>query len=104
MEHFQVFRTRQSADELDAIRFHCLAAKCFQQTLAVTAATEARKLVEANYSAGVSDYLQILIANIQFQRAVLGHIDAQTQRLQDTVALYIALGGGWWQGPDRCVN
>ncbi len=26
-------------------------------------------------------------------------MQAEAQRLQDTVALYVALGGGWWNAP-----
>lgn len=60
------------------------------------AAREALKLVEVNYVAGVADYLQVLIADAQYRRAVIAHLRARAQRLQDTVALFVALGGGWW--------
>jgi outer membrane protein TolC len=45
------------------------------------------------------NYLQIIIANSQYQQAKLGYIQAQALRLQDTAALCVALGGGWWNGP-----
>jgi len=35
------------------------------------------------------------VANAQFEQATIGYIQAHTQRLQDTVALFLALGGGW---------
>jgi len=37
-----------------------------------------------------------LIADEQYHQATLAYVQAQAQRLQDTVALYVALGGGWW--------
>jgi hypothetical protein len=40
-------------------------------------------------------YLQILIADQQFHQARIAWLQGVAQRLQDTVALYVALGGGW---------
>ncbi len=66
------------------------------QSQALTASEEAFRLIQANYEAGTANYVQVLIANGQYQQARIGHIQAQAQRLQDTVALYVSLGGGWW--------
>jgi NodT family efflux transporter outer membrane factor (OMF) lipoprotein len=66
---------------------------------AVDAWAQARKLIEVNYAAGLTDYLQVLITEDSYLQAELGHIQARAQRLQDTVALFIALGGGWWADP-----
>jgi outer membrane protein TolC len=66
------------------------------QTDALNAATQALKLVKANHQAGMVNYLQILNADNQYQQAKLGYIQAQALRLQDTAALFVALGGGWW--------
>ena len=42
----------------------------------------------------------MLTADGQALQARIGRIEAQAQRLQDTVALFVALGGGWWNaGP-----
>ena len=60
------------------------------------AAAENLSMTQANYQAGLVDYLTVLSATAQFQNAQLGLISAQAQQLQDTVALYVALGGGWW--------
>ena len=51
--------------------------------------------VQANYQAGTAGYLQVLVANAQYQQAIIGYLQARTQRLQDTALLYLALGGGW---------
>jgi len=40
----------------------------------------------------------------QYQQAKLGYIQAQALRLQDTAALFVALGGGWWNGPATVVG
>jgi NodT family efflux transporter outer membrane factor (OMF) lipoprotein len=52
-------------------------------------------LVQANYKAGSVSYVQVILADIQYRQARIGYLQAQAQRLQDTTALYVALGGGW---------
>jgi outer membrane protein TolC len=69
------------------------------QTKAVDAAAKAMHLLEANYAAGIATYLQVLVADGQYLQAKIGYVQAVAQRLQDTVALYVALGGGWWNEP-----
>ena len=41
--------------------------------------------------------LAVILANEQYLQARLGYTQTIAQRLQDTVALYAALGGGWWR-------
>ena len=65
------------------------------QAEALKAAEEALRLIQANYQAGTVNYLQILIADGQYHQAQIGYLQALAQRLQDTVALFVALGGGW---------
>jgi len=69
------------------------------QTDAVTAAEKALNLLHANYQAGIATYLQVLVADDQYLQTRMGYTQAIAQRLQDTVALYVALGGGWWNSP-----
>lgn len=69
------------------------------QTLAVESAEKALRLLQADYQAGIATYLQLLVADTQYLQARTGWIEAVAQRLQDTVALYVALGGGWWNAP-----
>ena len=66
------------------------------QSKALGAAEEALRLIQANYQAGTVNYLQVLIADDLYYQAKVGYLQAQAQRLQDTVALFVALGGGWW--------
>jgi NodT family efflux transporter outer membrane factor (OMF) lipoprotein len=69
------------------------------QTEAVQTAARAMHLLQANYLAGIATYLQVLVADEQYLEARIGYVQAVAQRLQDTVALYVALGGGWWNAP-----
>ncbi|MFM0514084.1 efflux transporter outer membrane subunit [Paraburkholderia sp. RL17-373-BIF-A] len=83
----------QVADTLRALENDALALEA--QTRARDAAAEALRLIKADYSAGTVGYLQILIADSQFHQARIAWLQGVAQRLQDTVALYAALGGGW---------
>jgi len=59
------------------------------------AAQQAWKLTQVNHLAGLVNYLQVLTANTQSEQAEIAFIGSRAQRLQDTVALLVALGGGW---------
>ena len=60
---------------------------------ALTVAADSLELTRESYSAGNSGVLQVLDAQRQNQQARLGLVRAQSQRLQDTVQLLMALGG-----------
>ncbi|HUK57288.1 MAG TPA: efflux transporter outer membrane subunit [Nitrospiria bacterium] len=83
----------QVADTLRALEHDAEAVQA--QAQALDASEHALRLVQANYQAGVASYLQILVANDQYHQAKIGYLQAHAQRLQDTVALFVALGGGW---------
>lgn len=59
-------------------------------------AAQALALVQANYAAGLAGYVDVLVADTQYRQADIAYVQALAQRYQDTVALYVALGGGWW--------
>jgi NodT family efflux transporter outer membrane factor (OMF) lipoprotein len=84
----------QVADTLTALEHDAVALQA--QSEALAAARGSVALVQANYRAGLVSYLDVLAADAQLQRAQLDHIQAQALRLQDSAALYLALGGGWW--------
>jgi NodT family efflux transporter outer membrane factor (OMF) lipoprotein len=63
---------------------------------ALADADQALHLIQANYQAGLATYLEVLIADAQFHQARIADIQALAVRYQDTVALFAALGGGWW--------
>jgi NodT family efflux transporter outer membrane factor (OMF) lipoprotein len=45
---------------------------------------------------GYVDWLTLYGADVAYQQALLGLVQAQAARYGDTAALYQALGGGWW--------
>jgi len=65
------------------------------QAQAVQDARLAMDLLKANYQAGTANYLQVMITDIQYHQAKIGYLQARAQQLQDTTALFVALGGGW---------
>jgi len=52
-------------------------------------------LIQANYKAGMVNYLQVILADIQYRQARIGYLEARARQMQDTAAMYVALGGGW---------
>jgi NodT family efflux transporter outer membrane factor (OMF) lipoprotein len=62
-------------------------------------AGEALALLQANYRAGLVAYVDVLAADVQYHAATIAALQAAAQRQQDTVALFVALGGGWWNAP-----
>ncbi|WER50629.1 efflux transporter outer membrane subunit [Cupriavidus sp. WKF15] len=87
----------QVADALRALEHDALTVDA--QDRARQAALQLMSEVQANYRAGTTGYLQVLVANAQYQQASIGYIQARAQRLQDTVALFLALGGAWQDQP-----
>ncbi len=53
-------------------------------------------LTRKQYELGAISYLAELQAEQSYQLAVINLVQAQTNRFGDTVMLYQALGGGWW--------
>lgn len=92
----------QVADSLRALEHDAETVQAQSQSL--RAADEALKLVQANYAAGVASYLQVLVANGQYYQAKIGYLQGVAQRYQDTVALFVALGGGWWNAENNTVG
>jgi NodT family efflux transporter outer membrane factor (OMF) lipoprotein len=53
-------------------------------------------LTRRQLEAGYVNYLALLSAETAYQQALLTRVQAQATRFGDTVALFQALGGGWW--------
>jgi NodT family efflux transporter outer membrane factor (OMF) lipoprotein len=87
----------QVADSLNALQHDAEALQ--SQVEARQAASEALALLQANYRAGVAGWLEVLTADVQFHEATIGYLQVVGQRHQDTVGLFMALGGGWWNDP-----
>jgi NodT family efflux transporter outer membrane factor (OMF) lipoprotein len=87
----------QVADSLKALEHDSQALQA--QVDAQRAAEEALGLLQVSYRAGLVAYLNVWAADVQFHEATIGYLQAVAQRYQDTVALFAALGGGWWNAP-----
>jgi NodT family efflux transporter outer membrane factor (OMF) lipoprotein len=72
------------------------------QQHALDLASEAVRLQRVNYANGGIGILALLDAQRQYQQARLGYVRAEAQRYQDTIQLFVAMGGGWW-GADLTV-
>jgi NodT family efflux transporter outer membrane factor (OMF) lipoprotein len=53
-------------------------------------------LTQRQLQAGYVSYLTLLSAETAYDQALLTRVQAQATRFGDTVALFQALGGGWW--------
>jgi len=45
--------------------------------------------------------LFLLQAQLAYQQALINRIQAQSERFGDTAALFVALGGGWWNRSEQ---
>jgi len=82
------------ANTLKALEYDAEVAKA--QQIADDSAQEEVDLLRANYKAGLVAYVDMLNAEMQLEQADMAYVSATAQRYQDTVALFAALGGGWW--------
>jgi NodT family efflux transporter outer membrane factor (OMF) lipoprotein len=57
------------------------------------------ELIERQFKVGKVGYLPLLIAQRDYQEALISLIEARADRYSDTAALFQALGGGWWNRP-----
>jgi NodT family efflux transporter outer membrane factor (OMF) lipoprotein len=88
---------RNVADVLRALDNDALALQA--EAAADASAQRSLDLVKQQYRLGVATYLQLLIAQQQAQQTRIGLIAAQAQRLADTAALYVAMGGAGTSSP-----
>ena len=58
-------------------------------------------LTRRQMEVGYVNYLTLLSAEMAYQQALLLRVQAQAARYGDTVALFQALGGGWWNRAQR---
>ena len=57
-------------------------------------------IAQKQQQAGYVNNLALLNAEQTYQQALTNLVQAQASRFSDTVALFQALGGGWWNGQD----
>jgi NodT family efflux transporter outer membrane factor (OMF) lipoprotein len=78
-----------------------------QDSGALKAASEAERaarvtldLTKRQLQTGYANYLTLITAEAAYQQAMLNLVQAQANRYSDTAALFLALGGGWWNQPN----
>jgi outer membrane protein TolC len=79
------------------------AARVALRCRALAGAVEAENAAKVTYDltrrqmeAGYVSYLALLSAETAYNQALLTRVQAQATRYGDTIALFQALGGGWW--------
>lgn len=87
----------QVADTLRALENDAEVAKA--QEVALEDAEIQYRLVKTNYEAGLVAYNQLIMTDINRRQVKIALLQAKVQNLQNVTALYIALGGGWWDDP-----
>jgi NodT family efflux transporter outer membrane factor (OMF) lipoprotein len=86
------------ADVLEALQgdSRALAADLYAER----AAAHALDLAQMQYKLGGTSYITVLTAEVTYQTDVIALARAQAQRFADSAALFVALGGGWWNRAD----
>jgi len=72
------------------------AATLAAQTDAAGASRRSLTLAQAQYASGGISFLTLLSAEERDNQTQLALIQAQATRLADSAALFLAMGGGWW--------
>lgn len=67
------------------------------------AASEALLLAQKQYRLGGVSYITVLTTETAYQRTLITLIEARAARLSDSAALFVSLGGGWWNRQDNPV-
>jgi NodT family efflux transporter outer membrane factor (OMF) lipoprotein len=89
---------RDVADTLHALQSDAATLKA--AVAAETAAKGSLDIARRQLQLGQIDYLGQLEAERTYARARLDLVRAEANRLADTAALFVALGGGWWNRHD----
>jgi outer membrane protein TolC len=86
------------ADALQALQYDAEGLRVARDAADSAAASVA--LLRVQFQAGAVNYLSVLTAEQTEQTALVTLARAQAARYADTVALFAALGGGWWNRDD----
>jgi NodT family efflux transporter outer membrane factor (OMF) lipoprotein len=70
------------------------------QSDALSAASASLELIQRQYDAGAVTYVSLLTAQQLYQQSRIDFVRAVASRYTDTIALFQALGGGWWNRND----
>ncbi len=86
------------ADTLSALQVDADAVRA--QLEAERAAQENFTIAQNRFQTGATNFLTLLDAQRSYQQARVALVQAQASRYADTAALFVALGGGWWNRSD----
>jgi NodT family efflux transporter outer membrane factor (OMF) lipoprotein len=86
------------ADALRAIQSDAVALQ--KAVASERAAARSLEIVRGRMRLGEINYVGLLVAQQTYQQALLSLAQAKAARYADTVALFAALGGGWWNRQD----
>jgi len=95
-----------SAFQSVADAMHALEADAETLKAAVASEQAAKVTLDLTLTAqqlGAVNYLAVLSAQQGYRQALLTRVQAQAGRFTDTVTLFLALGGGWWNRPDQAT-
>ncbi len=85
----------------DALRALQADAKAVAAAQAAEKATgQSLELIRKQYTAGAVNSSQVLIAQQGYLSALITSASARATQYADTAALFVALGGGWWNRND----
>ena len=84
----------QVADDLRALEHDAERVAAFSRSVRI--ATDTLALQRVSYAVGKTGILQLISAERSYSQARIGSVSAEITQLQDTVQLFVALGGGWW--------
>jgi NodT family efflux transporter outer membrane factor (OMF) lipoprotein len=87
------------ADSLSALANDAVALQ--KAVAAEDAAEKSLTIARKRLELGDINYILLLNAQQTYLQALLTRVQAQANRFADTVALFQALGGGWWNREDR---
>jgi NodT family efflux transporter outer membrane factor (OMF) lipoprotein len=87
------------ADTLTALEHDAQALKA--QSGSLDTAKASLNLIQKQYDAGTVSYVSLLTAQQAYAQARLAYVQACAARYTDTVTLFQALGGGWWNRADN---
>jgi NodT family efflux transporter outer membrane factor (OMF) lipoprotein len=90
------------ADSLNALRSDADALKASADSS--SAAKKTLDLASQQYRLGTISYVALLNAEQTYRQDELALVQAQANRYADTVGLFQALGGGWWNRPLEARN
>lgn len=86
------------ADSLNALNYDADTVRL--RLASAQAAAHSLDIARKSLKLGATSYFSVLTAQQAYQQAALGLIQARVDRYTDTVALFQALGGGWWNRED----